>query len=398
MRFIKRLPGSVKKIFLLFSVWRITLFAIAYLAIVLIPKWGGRYPYWDTVLDITRLPSWVWSFGGFDGVHYLRIAQDWYSSANSQAFFPLYPLLIKFFNVLPKNSALDLRVFVDPSYFHTGLILSNVFFFFAILYFYKLLRRDFNKKVSFWSVILLLLFPTSFFFGAIYSESLFLLLTVASIYYARKRNFLLAGILAGLASATRILGLALLPLIFVEFYLYLKSGKKIAIVEKIKSILGMIVAPAGAVLYMIYLKITAGNYLYFLAVQPGFGAERSAQPFILLPQVIYRYLKIFLTVYPISIEYLNAVLEFVFALVPILLLVLFWKKMRLSYWLFTLVVLILPTLTGTFSSMPRYALMGFLLFPWIASRLGKYFVFVSIILGFLGAILVALFTRGYWVA
>ena len=97
-------------------------------------------------------------------------------------------------------------------------------------------------------------------------------------------------------------------------------------------------------------------------------------------------------------KFFNAGLEFIFALAPLALLIVFWKKMRPSYWIFTLGVLILPTLTGTFSSMPRYALMGFLLFPQIVEKLGKYFIPVSILLGILGVILIGLFTRGYWVA
>jgi Gpi18-like mannosyltransferase len=386
-----------KKIFLLFVSWRLILFFIAFLAIYVIPRWGGWFPYPERVLIPTGLPSWIWGFGNFDGVHYLQIAQNGYVAANSQAFFPLYPLLIKFLNIFPKNPALDLQIFVDPSYFYTGFILSNVFLYFSLYYFYKLLRLDFDKKVSFWSLVLLLAFPASYYFGAVYTESLFLLLVASSIYYTRRHNFLLAGVLAGLASLTRILGLMLVPFMIIELYLFLRS-KKIASIELIKPILGVGLSPFGALAYMLYLKATTGDYLYFLTTQPGFGAERSAKPFILLPQVIYRYFKIFLTIPPTSMKFFNAGLEFVFALVPLFLLVVFWKKMRLSYWVFTLGVLIIPTLTGTFLSMPRFALFSFLLLPLIATRWKKYRWVIVGFSGILAAILISLFTRGYWVA
>ena len=199
-----------------------------------------------------------------------------------------------------------------------------------------------------------------------------------------------------MASATRVLGLMLLPLIMLEIYLWAK-GRKIELGEKIKALIGIVAAPMGTLLYMVYLKATTGSYLYFLTAQAPFGAQRSAERFILLPQVIYRYLKIFTSLPVFSLEFLSASLEFLFALIPLTLLIVFWKKMRLSYWLFTFVVLLIPTLTGTFSSMPRYALMGFLLLPLIAQRkklLGP-LIFVFILLG---VILIGLFSRGYWVA
>lgn len=394
--FTKKFSSETKKIATLFLGWRVILFAVALLAVYLIPKWGGRFPYEDRVLVPTGLPSWIWGFGNFDGVHYLRIAQDGYAAANTQVFFPLYPILVRILNIFPRNPLLDPSLFVDPSYFFTAFILSNLFFLFAIHYFYKLLRLDFDRKVSLRSLLLVLVFPVSFYFGAIYTESLFLLLAVASIYYSRKHNFLLSGILAGLASATRVLGLMLLPVIVLEIYLWAK-GRKLELGEKLKAITGIVAAPMGTLLYMVYLKVTTGSYIYFLTAQAPFGAQRSAERLILLPQVIYRYLKIFTSLPVFSLEFLSASNEFLFALIPLTLLVVFWKKMRLSYWIFTLGVLLIPTLTGTFSSMPRYALMGFLLLPLLGQnkKLLVPLIFVFILLG---VILIGLFTRGYWVA
>lgn len=78
--------SEIKKILLIFLVWRVSLFIIAYLAQIFIPNWGGRFPYADRELEITGLPSWIWGFGNFDGVHYLRIAQNGYNFLASQAF------------------------------------------------------------------------------------------------------------------------------------------------------------------------------------------------------------------------------------------------------------------------------------------------------------------------
>src|SRR4030066_1349403 len=96
------------KILKYFLSWRITLFVVAFLSIYFLPVFGGRFPYVDRVLEITHLPYWVWGFGNFDGVHYLRIAQDGYLAQYSQAFFPVFPILIRTVAfVFPKVPSLD---------------------------------------------------------------------------------------------------------------------------------------------------------------------------------------------------------------------------------------------------------------------------------------------------
>ena len=67
-------------------------------------------------------------------------------------------------------------------------------------------------------VLLLLLFPTSIFFNAVYTESLFLLLSVASVYFIRKGRYREAGILGFLAALTRVTGVLLFVLAAVEFF------------------------------------------------------------------------------------------------------------------------------------------------------------------------------------
>ncbi len=387
----------IKRVLALFFIWRVWLFVVAFLASHVIVVFGSSFPYSDQVLKITNLPSWIWGFGNFDGVHYLRIAQNGYSAEYSQAFFPLYPLLVSIFaNFLPKSSTLDTTIFVDPSFFYSAFILSNLFFILALYLFFKLVRLDFDQKKAWGSVLLLLSFPTTFYFGSIYSESLFLLLSLSSLYLIRRENFFYGGIFILLASATRIFGLLLLPVFIIELFLKLKSHKiKVKSEQFFKAILGIVLAPIGIILYMFYLNINYQNPLYFLTAQPQFGAERTAGEIVLLPQVIFRYFKIFSTVSINSQLFFNAVLEFIFTIIPLIFLIFIFKKMRLSYFIFTLGCLILPTLTGTLSSMPRYALMSFAILPFITEKYQKAVVIIFIILQI---ILLSLFIRGYWVA
>jgi len=379
-----------KKIASFFLIWRVGLFLVAFLSIYLLPVFGARFPYADRVLQITNLPYWIWGFGNFDGVHYLRIAQDGYLAQYSQAFFPLFPLLVRFFSfVFSKVPNLDTNIFTDPAYFYSGIILSNLFFLSALYVLYQLINIDFKKNIAFLTVIFLLVFPTSFFFGSIYTESLFLLLAVSVIYLIRKGYFFWAAILISLSTAARITGALLIPLYLIEVF---KNKNKIAYIWSL-------IAPLGLLIYMYYLRITFNDPLYFLSSQPVFGAGRSSSEIILLPQVIYRYIKIFLTTNILSLPFFNAFLEFAFTIVPLGFLIVFFKKMRLSYWVFSISTLLIGTLTGTLSSMPRYALIPMvLLFPYLITRFRKYIkpaILVSILLG---TILTMLFIRGYWVA
>lgn len=379
-----------KKILTTFFIWRIALFFIAFLSVYFLPVFGARFPYVDKVLEITHLPYWVWGFGNFDGVHYLRIAQDGYLAQYSQAFFPLYPILIKIFAaIIPKNPLLDTAFFTDPAFFYSGLILSNLFFLGALFVLYKLINIDFKRDIAFLSIIFLLVFPTSFFFGSIYTESLFLLLSVSSIYLIRKGNFFWAAVLIALATSSRVFGVLLIPLYLIEVY---KSKNKL-------NYLWSLITPAGILGYMLYLKLNFNNALYFLTSQPIFGASRSVNEIVLLPQVIYRYIKIFLSVSIMSLPFFISMVEFLSVLIPLTLLLIFFKKMRLSYWVFSLSVLILPTLTGTFSSMPRYVLIPMIfIFPHLIIRFRKYVRSVILASVILGILLTILFVRGYWVA
>ena len=84
----------------------------------------------------------------------------------------------------------------------------------AFYLFYLLVEIDFGRDVARRSVFYLAIFPTAFFFQTIYSESLFLLLTIGCIYAARRNEYIIAGIAGALATLTRSPGLLLLvPLV-----------------------------------------------------------------------------------------------------------------------------------------------------------------------------------------
>jgi hypothetical protein len=109
-------------------------------------------------------------------------------------------------------------------------------------------------------------FPTSFFFNAVYSESLFLALSSGVVWAARVRKDLLLACLLGIgATATRNVGLLLLVPLAFEWWQnrrgYGWRGVYMALV------------PAGLVAYMAHLWWRYGDPLLFYNAQAGWGRE-----------------------------------------------------------------------------------------------------------------------------
>ena len=351
------------------------------------------------------MPNWISALANFDGLHYISIARNGYAQYE-QAFFPLYPILIKYLSPIFSNNQLL-----------TGLIISNVSFFIGI----TILARSF--KDSNWILIFLLLFPTSFFFGAVYTEGLFFLLFISTLYFLKKRNYLLTAIFVFLSSLTRLVGVFLIiPITFHWISISLKSRRDVinhvsTNFNKFQQISTVFAPILGLFAYCLYLFKTTGDPLFFITSQPIFGANRSSH-LILLPQVYWRYFKIFLTAAHDSRFYVSVVEFFTFNFVFIILIFDLFKNLKIKNWkliencklkienydllvlnIFSFSNLILPTLTGTFSSIPRYSLFSLSFFIYLAqikNNLIKYLIFIVFLI--LHILLLGYFTQGYFIS
>lgn len=129
----------------------------------------------------------------WDTVWYLNISEFGYVAGNgSIVFAPLYPFLVRIFSVICGGNPLL-----------AALLLSTLFSGIALILLYELFERKFSIVIS------LLLFPTAFFLLAGYTESLFLMLVLATFLFARKKSWLWAGIFAGLSVLARFQGIVL---------------------------------------------------------------------------------------------------------------------------------------------------------------------------------------------
>lgn len=339
------------------------------------------------VVNYNNTPEFF-SWANFDGEHYLSISIFGYKKLE-QAFFPVFPFLISFFS---KPFSSDFASSIVNSII-VGILISNIAFLLALFMLWKLMIIDFSKQLTLFTIFLITIFPTSFYFGALYSESLFLLLTLLAFFFARKGNWFLASIFGMIASATRVFGILLLPAFIIEAYVQTKKSAQM---------IWMLLIPLGLGAYMFYQYLNFGDPLAFYNLQELVGEQRQSG-FVLLPQVYFRYLKMISTVDIHNPIYQTILLEFIcgilFFILPIYGVI---KKIRLSYLFYAWIGFLVSAIQGSFSSVPRYVIVFFPAFIALAvflSNSPKILRFIVILISVILLIIeTALYLRGYWIA
>lgn len=279
---------------------------------------------------------------GADVGHYLYIARQGYQRVpfdvndfRSQefAFFPLHPMVLWVLSKITNDEVL------------WGAALCNLFFFLALVLLHKLtLAFGYDESAAGRTIFYLAAFPASYFFSAPFSESLFVFLTVASFYAAKRERWLTAGMLGMFASATRLNGVLLLPSLLVLSWQMYRS-------LQVKKILGLLLVPVGLFAYMFYSWWLSGDALAFKHASAAWGRQPSI--FFLSPLI--KYLSHPHTiVLPWNMQLLNA-------LSALLCFVCIYILARRREWAFAIYVFLsvfLPLSSGMLQSLERYT-MGF---------------------------------------
>lgn len=206
-----------------------------------------------------------------DSRHYLDIARDWYLSEGpvdrlvQLVFFPGYPLAVRLVNLAVGN------------YLYSGLIVSALSFAGAGCIIYRLLRLDYSRHDALRTIKYLCLLPGVFFFAAPMSESLFLLLCAACVYFARTGKWLVGCLFGALAAFTRSLGVMLfVPLFFEAIAAYTRedsvcghSGKRLA-----ARLAALFIIPLGFAAYCVINSLVAGDPFKFMQYQSEHWGQR----------------------------------------------------------------------------------------------------------------------------
>lgn len=137
----------------------------------------------------------------FDSGYYLGVAAHGYRSAASAAFFPLYPLLVRCLTPLFVSAVI------------AGAFISLASFAGALYLLHRLTELELGRRSADAAVLLISFAPLSFFFSAVYTESLFLLLSVGAVLAARQDRWRLACLLGVLVTLTRPNGILIILLL-----------------------------------------------------------------------------------------------------------------------------------------------------------------------------------------
>ena len=188
----------------------------------------------EQAFDPGGLTDGAGPFARWDSTWFLEIARDGYEEAQDAAFFPLYALLLK----------------LTGSSVAGGVAVSLACFAGALWLLHRLVAVDLGESVARLCVVLVAVFPGALFFSAVYSESLFLLLSVGAVYAARTGRWELAALAGALAAATRSAGILLLVPLAVMWW---RAGRP-------RRGLSIAAVPLGLVAFCVGLEAELGDW------------------------------------------------------------------------------------------------------------------------------------------
>lgn len=364
----------MKKIITIFFVWLVIVNLFALLVLNRFNLTSDTAYFWIDQKSFQQTKNWnlVDLHARWDSYWYLDIANNGYKyegpgQLSNIVFFPIYPLLMYLLSFCFLGNTIL-----------AGWVISSIFLFLSLFYLYKLVKEFHSEIDSELAVYFLLIFPTAFFLNSIYTESLFLFLSIATIYYARKKNFILASTFGFIAGLTRVTGILLFVPIFWEYFR--DYGKKGIFKPKF---LAVIFSPVSTVLVLVYHYIKFGDPLLFFKVESSWGRNFTVNS------------DHFILNNPTAIS--NFIIDLLFVILALLVTYFVIKKVRVSYGLYMLSTIFVALSTGTLMSIGRYILVLFPIYIFLASiknvLIKQSWIFISILLL---AYYIILFVNNYW--
>ncbi len=359
-----------------FFLSRAGLFILVYLFLVFFPAQKGRQ-YWHAFHHNRFLDGWA----RFDAGWYGRIARFGYKNitvghGQDTNFFPLYPIAVRGLARVLGNV------------FLAGIVVSNLCFLLALIGLYHLARKRAGPDVARRCVYLLAFNPFSFYFSAVYTEALFLFFVIYAFFFCERRRYLLAGLLAAGAGATRNIGVFTsvgLGLLALEQARQDGKGLK-------PGMAWIFLGLGGSLSYMAFLWVRFGDPLLFLHAQKAWGSFNPSE----LLRYTFRTLRY---ASPMKWGYpLFFIFHVLLGLAAVFLVVKEWRFLGVSYTLFSL-LLILPAFLR-FTSLGRYLIVVFPLFVALGKVTGAKRTYL-VVLSLESALLVIftfMFSHWYWVA
>lgn len=361
--------GGILVVLAVFVTTRLLVLLTIFMSSAVIPMQSGSFGYAspdNLMIDgLIRHDSW-W---------YINIAENGYTAGDLETsqqgtvtFFPLYPVLVKMVSGLTGDIYL------------AGILVSNLAFLVALFFLYGLARHEFDDATAARTIFYMAGAPSTIFFSAMYTESLFLATVCAAFYYARRRQWSYAAIAGALAAATRNTGVLMAPVIAIEgLYaagvrlrperwlgatpaetLQIWRAHSVAqlrlVVGSWPSLLAACYVTLGLVGYMAFLQATFGDPLAFIHAQATWGRSTSATSILNIGNNIIKNLNLGPNPWIGQISILT-LLNLISTLGFLPLVIMVAVKLPPAYKVFALLTFYVPLSTGSIGSMTRYVLM-----------------------------------------
>ena len=334
---------------------RPVVFLVGYLAVFMFGYAPGARPFEDFDSELLNLPL------RWDAGWYLQLAREGYeytprvgpAGQQNIVFFPAFPLTVRTVALLLGNN--------HPAYVFGATAVSLLLFVLGMTYLYHLAREFLTPDESATALWMLAAYPFALFYGAIYTESLFLVGTAGAFYHFRRDELGRAALWGLAVGLTRPNGFFLcVPLGICALERSWFEGRRLT-----PAAIAAAAAPVGGVLlYSLYIWQLTGNPLAWAAGHAAWGRTYKGLSHL----VTDRYRIITESGIPAYLghepyDFLNAVgVIFVLAAVwPLA------RRFSLAYAAFILINILPPLSAGGLMSAGRFSSVLFPAFLWFAS-------------------------------
>lgn len=208
-------------------------------------------------------------FVKWDAVHYVKLASEGYTAEHQLAFFPLYPLLIKLASVIVAQTTVGTSMSQLETIIIGPILLNIVAFVAAALILKRLLPRLTSVTSGSTLDLALLMFmvnPAGVFFSAVYTESIFALLSQCGFYLYASNYDCISAVPFVLASLLRSNG-SLNVVVVLLTWLQRTKKHDIWTYLKLLVVCVAIIGPAVA-LNMLHLHLLCGSAVTSLYTSP----------------------------------------------------------------------------------------------------------------------------------
>lgn len=306
----------------------------------------------------------------WDAVYYVRIITNGYSADDGTTnFHPLYPLLAWPIAEVTKSPILAL------------LLVSSVATVALYLLFNRFAQLDLPANQARTATLLLIFWPISYVLYLPYTESTWLCFAVLCLIYARQSRWWAAAICASAATLTRQQGLFLV--IPVAWELWESNGRSLKNTFKApRSWLALVLPFFAYALWIVVRSAALGSFrpdfsnlsslIYSTLLSPASHRVVEGQQFMWPWKAIYLAVQ-----RASSLPFLNPWIDLTFGAIFLLLVVLAWRHMRISYRIYVVVIVLVSFsyhtgmvgTGGAYLSLPRHLLLAFPVFIGVVSRL-----------------------------